>query len=147
MLSPSGYDTNASAALYRDYAHYLAGSNVTVARVARQCEIKSLSSPATAHQEVFTFDPPHNQSDWLQMDWEQVTTIALSDTHVAMATGHPWPPQMNLYCHAHANGVKIVQCVTFNQSLIPSVAARSTWVAARVAEALKLGTDGISVEC
>jgi hypothetical protein len=112
----------------------------------QQCEVKPLATPASAPREVFAFDPPRNQSDWLQMDWGQLTTLALSDTHVATASGHPWPPQMDLYCHAHAHHVKIVHCVTANESVITDDNARSAWVAAQVSEALRRGTDGVNVD-
>jgi hypothetical protein len=102
------------------------------------CAITPLTSPAAAPLEVFTFDPPANKSDWLQMDWEQVTTLALFG---------PWPPPQDLYCHAHARSVKIVHCIDFDAKGIANATARSAWVAMHVAEALRLGTDGVNQGC
>lgn len=70
------------------------------------CTHKPLTTPAVAPVEVFVFDPPANETDWSQMDWEQITTLALFA---------PWPPPEDLYCHAHAHNVKIVKCVVSSQ--------------------------------
>lgn len=70
------------------------------------CTHKPLTTPAVAPVEVFVFDPPTNETDWSQMDWEQITTLALFG---------PWPPPEDLYCHAHAHNVKIVKCVVSSQ--------------------------------
>jgi hypothetical protein len=53
------------------------------------------------------------------MDWEQLTTIA----------SFTWPVSDELYCHAHAQGVRIVKCVDFDAKQIGNATARSQWVA------------------
>lgn len=98
------------------------------------CPTKPLASPAVATVEVFVFDPPVNKSDWMQMHWEQITTLALFG---------PWPPPADLYCHAHSRGIKIVHCIDFHAAGIANPSMRSAWVAQHIAEALKLGTDGV----
>ena len=101
------------------------------------CARRPLTRPAVADVEVLAFDPPVKRSDWLQMDWVSITTLALFG---------PWPPPDDLYCHAHAHNVKIVKCVDFDAAGIANASARTAWVAQIVAEAVQLGTDGANVD-
>ena len=101
------------------------------------CPTKPLAGSAVAPVEVFAFDPPLNKSDWMQMDWDRITTLALFV---------PWPPPADLYCHAHSRGIKIVHCIDFHATGIANPSMRSAWVAQHVAEALQFGTDGVNVD-
>ena len=97
------------------------------------CVHKPLTTPAAAHTEVLVFDPPANRSNWKQMDWDQITTLALFS---------PWPPPDDLYCHAHEHSVKIVKCVVSSLHHLTSSSASTAvggsqplarrWLAGRI---------------
>ena len=104
------------------------------------CPKRSLTTPGSQPKEVLVFNPPSEPANWLQMDWSQITTLAISG---------PWPPPADLYCHAHAHGVKVVKIVNFHAggpSAMSNATKRSAWISQIVTDAVVHGTDGANVD-
>ena len=129
MLSPSGYDTNASIALYHGYAHYLAGGKVTAASTAAEA--------ATQRPSVLAFYVGGGpRKFWTDFDWDVVTHLVIFGV-----------ADKEMMAHAQSKGAKVLSGLSFARDM-----ANETVRHGLMEHALSLSYqhppwDGIFVRC
>jgi hypothetical protein len=128
MISPSGYDTNASITLYRDYARYLAGGNVTDVSVAAE---------VTQRPSVLAFYVGGGpRKFWRDFDWDVVTHLVIFGI-----------ADKEMMAHAQSKGAKVLSGLSFARDM-----ANKTVRHGLMEHALSLSYqhppwDGIFVRC
>lgn len=76
---------------------------------------------------------------WQSLDWARITTVAVF---------HPWPPPIEMVCHAHSVGVRIVSSdgtQWMHTALRSNATYRAAWVSNHVSQ-MASGTAGVNVD-
>ncbi|KAK8724512.1 hypothetical protein OTU49_011109 [Cherax quadricarinatus] len=85
--------------------------------------------------EVFAFVLECDASVWGKFNWSKLSTIALAGFY-----------DVDLLCHAHENGVKVVRLGNIPTSDLPNATARHNWVDLQVSDAALNFLDGINID-
>nr|XP_045600203.1 di-N-acetylchitobiase-like isoform X2 [Procambarus clarkii] len=86
-------------------------------------------------KEVFAFVLDCDPSVWGKFNWSKLSTIALAGFY-----------DLDLLCHAHEHGVKVVRLGNIPTSDLPNATARHNWVKLQVSDAALNFLDGINID-
>ena len=81
-------------------------------------------SPQPRHvDEVVAFPTANNSSQWRSWDWEKITAVAPFGGHLPQS-----PDEQQMYCHAHARGVRVLGWTSCGPTLCCAVDEFYGWL-------------------
>lgn len=101
------------------------------------CSDISLCNPITTppRKEIFIFSLQADNNTWGRYDWDKVTTVAIVGYY-----------DVDLLCHAHSKGVRVVNLAAYPASQLLDPDQRSAWIQQQVQDAKDKFLDGLNID-